>query len=134
MLLVPFRFMSPTLLGKAGLLLPPTVNAHTSASPMFTLRSQLRSPRSIAHNWTMFENRPLGFVTFTPLFPIVASAAPVTCAVNCAPLTRVVVRLVVPNDTTAPASKFVPLTVSVNGPPYHGATFWLNPDGSAETA
>src|SRR5437867_878923 len=134
MFVVPFRFMSPTLFGNAGLLVPPTVNAHTSASPMFTLRSPLRSPCSMSHNWTIFENRPLGFVTFTPWFPIVASAVPVTRPVNWVPLTRVVVRFVPPSDTTAPTSKFVPLTVRIKGPPYHGATAWLNPGGLAERA
>src|SRR5207244_1343614 len=127
-------FMSPTLFGNAGLLVPPTVNAHTSASPMFTLRSPLRSPCSMSHNWTIFENRPLGFVTFTPWFPIVARAAPVTCAVNWVPLTRVVVRSAAPSDTTAPTSKFVPLTVRINRPPYHGATAWLKPGSVASSA
>src|ERR1041385_8795302 len=52
---LPVRFRSPTVSGKAGSASPPTVSAHTRASPMFTLRSALMSARSITFTNTVLD-------------------------------------------------------------------------------
>src|SRR5260370_15779975 len=59
---------------------------------------------------------PEGFVTVTVAEPAAATSAAPIAAVSCAALTKVVALAVPFHCTAEPATKFVPLTVSVNAP------------------
>ena len=66
---------------------------------------------------TAVETTPPGFSTVTAYVPAVAISPKVIAAVNCVPLTKVVVRFVPFHLTTAPETKLFPLTVSVKANP-----------------
>src|SRR5213592_514538 len=81
MLVTPFKFRSPTVFGNAGLLIPPTVSAHASASPMLTLRFALMSPRSRTLAETPFDT-PAGDTAVIVTGPGVVNCAMGTDAVR----------------------------------------------------
>jgi hypothetical protein len=58
-----------------------------------------------------------GFATETETVPAVAMSLAEIAAVNCVPLTKVVVRALPFHPTVEPETKFVPVTVSVNAAP-----------------
>ena len=65
-------------------------------------------------NVTAFDIAPgVGFTTVTDTVPAVATSAAGTRAVSCVEEINVVVRLVLPNITTDPETKLVPVTVKV---------------------
>jgi hypothetical protein len=58
-----------------------------------------------------------GFTAVTEAVPAVATSLAEIAAVNCLPLTKVVVRALPFHCTVAPETKFVPVTASVNPAP-----------------
>ena len=96
MFALPFKFVSPTASGKAGGCKPPTVRAHASASPMFTFRSPLMSPRSITLTGIALDV-PAGDTAITDTAPGKVNWLTGTVALSCVVLTKVVVKGVPPN-------------------------------------
>src|SRR5207249_1773937 len=113
---------------------PLAVRAVTSASAMLTRRVPSISPRSTTIKSTEFENRFPGFRILTATRPTADSADAGTNAVNCDTPTNVVCVSVDPTNTTEPPTKFWPLIVSENGPPYNGTIVCESPGGLADGA
>ncbi len=94
-----------------------SVNAGPPALTEAGLRLLMTGVGPLMGNVAAADGLPPVFVTVTLALLALAIRLAATAAVNCVELTKVVVSGVPFHCTTAPARKFVPLTVSVNAAP-----------------